>query len=164
MRISLILLLVTLHTYAWGCYVPPAEQHVSNIELITRTKNIVLAKVINISTAENNWDTTYSFQTLTVLKGNLPRTFQIKGFPESRNNEEPHFGNHKDEQFWKNDLGRNSGRSFNYPDCIIHPQFTLNGVYLIFYDTPYHSKSFERIVDVENDKWLKYVREKTVRP
>jgi len=163
MRSSLILLLCMLHSYAWGCYVPPAEQHVSDIQLISRTKNIVLAKVTNISTAENKWDTTYSFQTLKILKGNLPGTFQIRGFPKSKNDEEPHFGNHGNKQFWKNDPGRNWGRSFNAPDCVIHPQFTLNGVYLIFYDAPYHSKSFERIVDAENDKWLKYVREKTSR-
>ena len=161
MRTLLLLLLFTLPNYAWGCTVPPGEQHVSNIELISRTKNIVLAKVTVISTSENNWDTTYTFQTLTVLKGNLGHTFQIKGFPESGSNEEPHFGNHKDELFWKNDLGRNPGRSLNYPDCVIHPQFSLNGVYLIFHDDPYHSKSFERIADIENDKWLNYVRERT---
>lgn len=164
MRTFLIVVLLTLPPVASACVVPPPEQHVSNVELIARTKNIVLAKVTSIKKDKNNWDTTYTFQTIEVLRGNLPETFQIRGFPELKKEEDIHFENHTDVRFWRSAPGRNWGSSSNDTDCIIHPQFVSNRTYLIFYDTPYHSKSFELIVDPLNDKWLKYVREQLSRP
>ncbi len=143
--------LVALSPLAMACEVEPPQQLASDAELVARTANIVLARVTKVE-GDIPWgDAVYTFETVERLRGNLPAVFKVSGVA-AKEGPNDHFQNHTEEIF------RNNGRLANWPDCEIHPSFVLNRPYLVFYDQPYHRKSFERIADPANDKWLSDVR------
>jgi hypothetical protein len=147
---------------AFACFVAPSEQHTSPGDLIERTKEIALAKVVAAETQLDGDDVTYTFQTVRHLKGQGPDRFQISGYPSIWVGDTQRFDDHMDNDFWSN----NRGRSATDTDCEIHPTFSVGGTYLVFLDQPYHVKSFELIIsahgdDDTRDKWLQYVESYT---
>jgi hypothetical protein len=147
---------------ALGCFQPPAEQRTAPDELISRTNNIVLARVIAAKDVHDSYGVSYTFKTVRTLKGKAPSQFQISGHPAIWEGENRRFNDHSDKEFWSNGVGR----SLNDTDCQIHPTFAVGGTYLVFLDQPYHVKSFEIIVRTNGnadvrDKWLQYVDSRT---
>ena len=141
-----------------ACFAPPAQQLVPPDELIARTQNIVLAKVVEAEVQGDAYEVTYTFKTIRSLKGSASETFQIAGYPAIWEGANENFNHHSDEEFWS----KSSGRLSSDTDCEIHPEFSVGGTYLVFLDKPYHRKSFEIIVRTGGkadmrDKWLQYV-------
>ncbi|MDC0598686.1 hypothetical protein OAP18_02445 [Gammaproteobacteria bacterium] len=158
--LSCILLLTSLDVF--GCSMPPNEQHVPALELISRTNDIVLARAVAAELREDGF-ITYTLLTERVLKGNVPEEFKIIGF-RTQQNSFSNFNDHFDDGFW-NEYG---GREVNFTDCEIYPSFLLGSFYLIFLNQPYHNKGFELIVkkqgsSSEKDKWLEYVESEITR-
>jgi hypothetical protein len=163
MKNVLAVVLISLTTVAQACSFTPEEQIVGNAELIVRTKNIVLVKVVSVKVYKNGWDTTYTLQTIENLRGDMPPSFEIDGGAEMKGSEDFSFDNHTNAGFWKQD--GHPGRAFVLPGgCRLYPRFVINSTYLVFYNPPYHLRSFELIADPQNDKWLKYVRAQLSHP
>jgi len=146
---------------ALGCEVQPPEQYTPPDDLISRTNNIVLAKVVGAEMQSDGYSVLYTFQIVERLKGQIADRFQISGYPSIWEGENRRFNDHSDKEFWLN----SGGRSANDTDCQIHPTFSVGGIYLVFIDRPYHVKSFEIIIRThgDKDKWLQYV-ESHIRP
>ena len=158
MKKFLAILLLVSPSPVFACFVPPAQQLVPPDELISRTQNIVLAKAIRGEATEDDYEVSYTFRTIKILKGSALDTFEIMGRPSIFEGWNENFGHHFDENFWS----ASEGRLSNEPDCRIHPVFSVGGTYLMFLDQPYHRKSFEMILRTEGkadvrDKWLQYV-------
>jgi hypothetical protein len=156
---SALFLLLTIPFRGLACEMPPAEQRTPPEQLITRTKTIVLAEAIRAELVGD--EVRYTFRTITPLKGTPKDQFQINGRPDS----DLDFNNHFDTLFWENP---STGRTLNGPDCDIHPGFSVGHTYLIFLESPYHVKSFERITRTHGardtkDKWLQFV-ENHIKP
>lgn len=66
------------------------------------------------------------------------------------------FNNHKDESFWKNNIGRTKCDGGCL--CGVNHVFKQGDKYLLFLNELGALKSAERIVDIKNDKWLNYVK------
>ncbi len=146
---------------AYGCDEPPPEQHVPVSELLARTNDIVLAKVVKAETVENSWNVKYTFSIEKLLKGNVPKEFTITGAPPYQGTLND-FNHHRDKRFWE----KYGGREINGPDCEITPGFGVGLTYLIFLNRPYHNKGFELITRTHGsssvkDKWLQFIEQKT---
>ena len=139
-----------------------SEELIEN--LVDRTNNIVLAQAIRSERfiADSKLPApldykpthTYTFKTIKVIKGKVENEFSLELFKLERNT---HFEHHNTGGFWRNCGGRAKLESSG----AIQAGFKNGDVYLIFLDKPYWVKSFEKIVDYQNDqdmdKWLKYV-------
>ena len=152
--LSVILIFLFSSSLALACSAPPAVQNTPDDELISRTKNIVLARVISAQLQENG-SVLYKFKTEEVIKGKAEITFEIVGGPMWASDME-HFEHHSIQ----------GARLGNGPDCKIHPSFAVWHTYLVFLDKPYHRKSFELIIRTGGspsvqDKWLQYVKKAT---
>jgi hypothetical protein len=158
-KIAAVFSLISMSASA--CFVSPAEQTISPSELLKRTNNIILAKVISATASMGTVEVEYTFQTIKVFKGKHVDNFKISGRPLFEGWMQ-NFNHHNDEVFWEN----KGGRHLNSPDCKIYPRFTAGATFLIFLDGPYHRKSFENIIRTHGDKqtkdkWLQYVEEHT---
>ncbi|MFC4933032.1 hypothetical protein [Massilia sp. GCM10023247] len=74
------------------------------------------------------------------------------------NGDDTSFDHHADPTFWK----RGGGRVMNGGGCCLHPDFVVGGTYLVFLNSPWTWRSFEKIEVVngainEEDQWLAYV-------
>jgi hypothetical protein len=140
----------------FACFSPPPEQGTPVTNLILRTRNILLAKVVSATDFDPEYKTVYEFEILESLKGTVETNFTIIGHPYDPRQDErfKDYTYHTDEKFWNS----STGRSWNDEDCEIHPKFENGITYLIFLDQPYHRKSFEIITDIKSDKWLHHVR------
>ena len=188
-RIMTVLIVVGFFPMqAWGC-MPIASQLVLADKLISRTDNIVFAKLVNaeVMTEKERYgdlhdkigkpvpDGVTPLERWTWLtqynKGNFPPikyTFEaleiLKGGKHSKFEILGYSGLKGDESYEShtNDLfwKKMGGRTSNhFASCVTMPNFDIGYNYLVFVDKPYHRKSFELIVD-EEDKWLQYVRDK----
>lgn len=185
MRLGLLVLLLTIASFEVmaSCHFGVPKEQIAPIdELIGRTKNIVLARVIKAEYIEpkkidaNNEEEQlqylvdivdgtyrpikYTFEVIDLIKGNSQKFFTMEAEMLSRTYDLEHFNSHKDEKFWANDVGR------SYPCEVDKVSFSIGSVYLMFLDKPYHRKSFERIPNYQSDdhkdKWLGYVQNKIV--
>ncbi len=181
MRVFFILILCVFPMQAFACYVTPPEQIAPIDELISRTNNIVVARVIEAKlTSYRSFPeyhvVDYKFENVESLKGQVDKTFNILGsntspykkqtaFVKPLDNNVKMFSKkwfeqteyHNDETFWKSDIGRVS----HEPTCNIRPDFLVGQTYLIFLDKPYHQKSFELMPQgLSTDKWYEYVKNK----
>ncbi len=126
-------------------------------ELIKRTHNIVLARVVGAELIDETTSSVrYKFQTEMVFKGEGKNQFSIEGIPLTSEHYITTFDHHSDALFWKPPVGR----CMPWEDAKIRPAFCTGGWFLVFIDEPYHVKSFEHIVATKTDKWLVYVRDK----
>lgn len=150
----LFLLFALFSHFSFSCDEQPTIHSVHPDELISRTSQIVLAKVVSASISENGNEVNYKFETIKVLKGSPIESFEILGYPLFEE-EITSFDHHNSEEFWTN----YGGRVYGWTDCEIHPGFSVGLKYLVFMGKPYHVKSFE-IIYHNKDKWLLYVEEK----
>lgn len=159
-----VLILVLWIRPAFGCFSTPQEQVVPDIELVQRTKTIVLAKVMKAELLdEDSLKVRYYFRAMKSLKGRSDEEFFIDGTSLAYSDALTTFDHHHSERFWK----PGGGRSWHDTDCVIYPTFTVGGIFLIFLDEPYHRKSFELIIRTHGDhetrdKWLTWVEERTM--
>jgi len=161
MKLVGFFILALLANDALACRATPAEQHTPPDELIARTQDIVLAKVVRADAASNGWNVLYTFKTIRQIKGENRSPFQILGRPATGEMVNWTFNEHFDPSFWEH----RSGRTFHDTSCKIRPGFVVGGEYLVFLDQPYHTKSFEMILMTEGtsdtrDKWLQYVEQR----
>jgi hypothetical protein len=154
LRIYFWLVLTFCSFHASACLQPDPEQVVDSRALVKRTKNIYLAKVISMKP-----DSVFHFRVLKTLKGSKRAEFEITGSEE--NEAKDSFQNHSNADFWKNS---SEGRASKEPDCEITPNFKIDSVYLVFFDPPYHMKSFEEIANAKKDNWLKHIKELLTKP
>jgi hypothetical protein len=169
-----------------ACSLAPAHHKVSPDELISRTKNIVLARVIKADYLEppkvdkdgkingvdefeyiiNNeiYSVKYIFEVLDLIKGESQKFFIFNAYILMDDASLNHFDRHGQEIFWENN---SVGRTQRSSDCELHPSFSVGFVYLMFLDSPYSFKSFELIRNYKSDdgpnykdKWLAYVEAK----
>lgn len=145
-----IILYILKISIAYACFAPPSEQHMPWKELVTRTNNIYLAKVIS-SESSDNWRVKYYFSTIKTLKGKKLDSFILYGIKKQPEEVISTQKNHTSPFFWAY-----GGRSWNGTDCIIRPTFEDGDMYLIFKDEPYHNLSFEKIESMD-DLWLRTV-------
>ncbi|MFK5948232.1 MAG: hypothetical protein QM500_05640, partial [Methylococcales bacterium] len=66
------------------------------------------------------------------------------------------FNNHKDDNFWNNNIGRTECDGGCL--CGVNHVFKVGNTYLLFINELGALKSAELIIDINNDEWLKYVR------
>lgn len=153
---------------AWACRVPPANQLMGVDEQIAMASDVSLAQVVAATPLEGNV-VEYRFVVLQRLAGPERRTFTLRGRAAGTPaflaggpadaGERASFDHHTAPAFWQ----RGGGRTTNGADCTIRPAFTLGDSYLVFLDSPWTWRSFERIEAVdgavdEGDRWLAYVK------
>ena len=102
----------------------------------------------------------FLFRILERLSGALPVEFEIRvdhyppealepGFAVDKT-----FGDHRDYRFWNNyDIARADYSG----DCKVKPTFEIGEDYLVFADSPYSIRNFEKI-EKPDDLWLSVVR------
>src|SRR5262249_27658089 len=141
---------------ASACLGAPSGQTVPYPELIGRTANIVLARAERAELLPDQ-SVRYLFRTVEVLKGKPRRTFTLT-FDSSWityvGGLDTDFDKHRDGRFWD----RREARQGNAPDCKMAPHFMIGRQNILFVDEPYHWKSFEKIIDSANDRWVQAVR------
>ncbi|WP_313703113.1 hypothetical protein [Massilia sp.] len=155
---------------AWACRVPPANQLMGVDEQIALASDVSLAQVVAATPLEGNV-VEYRFVVLQRLAGPERRTFTLRGraagtpaflaggTANAGERASASFDHHTAPAFWQ----RGGGRTTNGADCAIRPAFTLGHSYLVFLDSPWTWRSFERIEAVdgavdEGDRWLAYVK------
>ena len=136
----------------WACYSAPASQRVGVDEQIALASDVSVARVISAAPLENR-RVEYRFMVQQRLAGQGGDTFTVTGRAPVIAGDTS-FNNHTDPEFWQ----RGGGRVMNEPDCLIHPDFAVGGTYLIFLNSPWTWRSFEKIERVDGDKWLAYVK------
>lgn len=177
LRYLTILFSVLATQNSWACYSPPSQQLMSVDEQIARASDVSVAWVINAVPLQNDF-IEYHFVVQERLAGKGGNMFTVTGRAQaSRRNggsvatptlhwpaaagigNETSVDNHTDPAFWK----RGGGRVMNDTGCAIHPDFVVGGTYLVFLDTPWTRRSFEKIgvshgVAGNGDQWLAYVK------
>jgi hypothetical protein len=147
-------------TTSWACRAPPAQQIIGVDQQLAQASDVMLAQVIGITPLGDN-DVEYRFLVLDSLHGTDRKSFELNGHAVASDLRDTTYDHHKDMAFW----ARGGGRTMNYMDCVIHPNFAVGGVYLVFLDAAHTRRSYEQIdapngiVD-EDDRWLKYVKAK----
>lgn len=167
-----LLLSVFVAQNCWACYSAPASQRIGVDEQIARAFDVSVARVISATPLEDR-RVEYRFMVEQRLAGQGAETFTVTGRAQVATRSITHFGmltfagpptagmdrdtsfnNHTDPAFWQ----RGGGRVMNEPDCLIYPDFAVGGTYLIFLDSPWTWRSFEKIERADGDKWLAYVK------
>jgi hypothetical protein len=174
---SLVLLLSALASQnSWACYSYPRQQLMNVDEQIMLASDVSVAQVISATPLEGKL-VEYRFVVLRRLAGQVENTFTVTGraeasrsnytgfyspmltLPETASNgDDTSFDNHANPTFWK----RGGGRVMNGGDCLIYPNFVVGRAYLVFLNSPWTWRSFEKIELVDGavnkeDKWLAYV-------
>lgn len=135
------------------------------MQLMSVDEQVALASDVSVArvtraTPLNGKEVEYQFFVLQRLAGQDRDAFTIRGRPAATGEDKAGtFGNHTDPVFWK----RGGGRVMNGSDCRIRPSFAVGATYLVFLDSPWTWRSFERIDVVdgninERDEWLAYVK------
>jgi hypothetical protein len=124
-----------------------------------RSDSIVLARVIEENVNENIEkdkikDVVYKFELIENIKGNVEKPIIINGYNISNDNDH---NLHAEPKFWEQGWFGSAPISVN---CEMMIGFNPDISYLLFLDKPYSVKSFEPILDLKEDKWLQYVRDK----
>ena len=158
---------------AWACRLPPAGQLMDVDEQIAQASDVSLAQVVAATPLAGN-TVEYRFVVRQRLAGPAQRTFTLRGRGAAPHaapaflsggtagageRETSTFEHHTAPAFWQ----RGGGRTMNEADCAIHPVFTLGDSYLVFQNSPWTWRSFEKIEVVdgavdEGDQWLAYVK------
>jgi hypothetical protein len=167
-----LLLSVFVARNCWACYSALASQRIGVDEQIALASDVSVARVISATPLDDR-RVEYRFMVEQRLAGQGADTFTVSGRapvntgagtrfgmlvfagpPAAGKGSDASFNNHTDPAFWQ----RGGGRLMNEPDCLIHPDFAVGGTYLIFLDSPWTWRSFEKIERVDSDKWLAYVK------
>lgn len=156
MKIFLSLLLLLSVTRAEACFLPKKETRVDAKTLVTRSTDIVLARVKSVTEGESG-KADYVFEVVEAVKGSLSGELTLKGHLPG--GEDADFNGHKDADFWK----ASSGRARTNPDCSVSASFEVGKQYLLFPNEPFHIKSFELVASAE-DPWLTKVKKIITTP
>lgn len=97
-----------------------------------------------------------SFDVLETLHGERTDTYQLTRRSFQWFGTETTFNNHNDTQFWGDD---GLGRAFQGGSCTLHVTFQVGATYLIIEGEQEIVKSFERIDNIEADRWLAFARD-----
>src|SRR2546426_1064209 len=154
MFVAVLLFVLLIPAWAFGCTQPPATMRPPYTELIARTATIVLADAVALEEVADR-RARYRFTVVEALKGrpaaDTTLTFARAERPTSW--AETDFDGHRDPRFWD----RLATREGNDSNCRMNPVFSVGSRYLLFIEEPYHWRSFERIV-ASDDRWLATVR------
>ncbi len=124
--------------------------------MVWKTNSIVLAKVSSLEPVILGKETLYNrvnLDVVEVLKGsNEQKKITLKGLPSSNNQTD--YNKHNDLSFWGTTT---EGNARYWPDCKTYGYYELGNTYLIFTEIT-HAKGYERIIDLENDKWLELIK------
>jgi hypothetical protein len=177
LRYLTILFSVLATQNSWACYSPPSQQLMSVDEQIARASDVSVAWVINAVPLQHEL-VEYHFVVLERLAGKGDDAFTVTGRARASRRDdngvatptlhwpaaagidnETSVDNHTDPAFWK----RGGGRVMNDTDCAIYPDFAVGSTYLVFLDTPWTRRSFEKIggskgITGNGDQWLAYVK------
>src|SRR5688572_18069307 len=99
MRVFLLLLGFAVASDATACRLAPKEQSVPPQDLISRTKNIVLAKVLKAEFFSEH-HVEYTFTKITAISGASEQTFTLPGEPLLFGVQSDTFNDHTDPIFW----------------------------------------------------------------
>lgn len=153
LRLVIVFFLSLIFSNALACTIPPKHTYLSHEEAIEDAKWIVRAKAL--SHVEDGIE----MLALEYLKGDgpekfiLPRASTDGASGDKLEAAEGNFFGHRVSKFWT--FG---GRSFNSPDCKIHPSILFaDREYLIFGPLDYNV-GFENLA-VGDDLWINFVRD-----
>lgn len=141
---------------AFSCSEEAQDLYWTYDKMVWNTNSIVLAKVSSVEPVILGRETLYNrvgLDVIEVLKGsNEPKTISLKGIPFTNNQTD--YTKHHDLAFWGK---TREGNARYWPDCKTYGHYELGNIYLIYSEIT-HTKGYERIIDLENDKWLKLTR------
>ncbi len=147
------LLFLFHHSIATSCENLPAEQLWNTQDLVSNTKNIVLAQAYEPQKISGDVYITEFFVT-EVLKGDQQSNFSLNGKLAYGKLGRNTFNNHNSMQFW---VYANTGNYSRDNNCVIYGYFEEGRKYLIFVDQPNHPRSFE-LIESPSDAWLAEVK------
>ncbi len=151
--IVLMVVIVGMSKPVHACVVPDPQTVQHHVQLVDRTRSIVLAKAIGAESVGDK-TTVYRFVALEILKGDVDQKFSLRvKYRYSPYQTQDDFDGHSAAEFWDKTIGRITIA----PDCNIYPAFIEGNTYLLFLTEPFHVRGFERI-RVESDLWLKAIR------
>ena len=177
LRSLMLLLPLLVAQNCWACYSAPVQQRMSVDEQITLASEVSVARVTSATPLEGEL-VEYRFVVRQRLAGQDGDTFTVtgrapasigastsvdavslSGLPQAGNGSDTSLDGHADPVFWQ----YGGGRVMNDTDCLIHPDFVVGGTYLVFLNSPWTRRSFEKIALVngpvnDGDKWLAYVK------
>jgi hypothetical protein len=153
-----VLLVAAMASSASACTIRPSALYEGNEDLVRRTPAIVMARVTKIGTTPGDGRggrgaVDVTFETVSILKGQDPRRFTLKGYLSNRVEGHGDFAAHGAPEFWAYDVGN----TIQPGDCVAYGMFELGQQYLIFLRNDSHVRAYENI-RVENDLWLRVVR------
>ena len=134
-----------------ACYSPKKGFGWDKEKLVGAANIIVIAELVKVEKLRFGFE--YTLTAIVNLKGVSELEIKFRSMiPPLVSSED--FDGHKDEAFWKEDLGRSA-----FPCCVCGPNhsFTFGERYLLFPDSFGAMASAEAILSKE-DKWLAYVK------
>ena len=134
--------------------------------MVAQANLIALARVVGATRKATKFESDYSsllgthdgplahFETVEVLRGDVPAKFALGGgrLVDDAQRDYRDFSGHRTLVFWDKQITR----TWNAPDCLMHPRFVSGRTYLIFLDRP-HWRAYEEVGN-QNDVWLSAVR------
>jgi len=157
--LPILCLILAMPAFSWACTVPPPYLYVSHHDLVLTSEAIVLAKAVEVRTNTQSEYATFAFETVEVLKGSPPDTFELYGLKAGRYAESNYgvdggdFEGHRSPSFWAWNLGNSAMNTA----CSTHGVFATGQRYLIFMRDKPHFRAYENIRE-ENDLWLDVIR------
>ncbi len=153
LKIIFTIFISILSTYSLACVVPPTTLLSSDRELISRSPNIALAEISKHESDNSKYIDTFSFTTVKVIRGEVPKTFNLKGYLASEEENFGDFSKHQQPVFW----AFSAGNSVMPGDCSAYGIYEVGKTYLIFFNELSHIRSFEEIKS-KDDLWLNVVK------
>jgi len=151
LKIIFTTLLIFISSNSLACFVPPFTLLSSDRELVARSPNIALAKVIKQKKSNYFYD--FTFVKVESIRGEVPKKFTLKGYSTKSEENLGDFSKHQDPIFW----AFASGNSVLPGDCRAYGIFEVSKTYLIFFNETSHVRSFEEIQS-KDDIWLNVVK------
>lgn len=170
LRASVLALLMTATSImaglniSYACSVAPRGMYLDHKSAIDQAEWIVIAKMNRVETRPTPEDRRRKesrFAVLEVveyLKGNGPSEIAIKNYgtsrarDDSRDPGEANYYSHAASSFWA--FG---GRSYNSPDCKIHPSFLYSDNLYVVFGPDQHNVGYENVV--VDDRWVNFIRQ-----
>lgn len=149
-----VIVVIFTSSLSSACTIPPETLMQSYEALISRSPNIVLAKVIQQDATQTAKFFKFTFETLEHIQGSAPPVFELTGYSAMEKGQVVgNFSGHREPVFWAFATGNSSMPG----DCNAYGHFSVGKTYLIFYGGPSHTKSFEEIAS-QDDIWLNVVK------
>jgi hypothetical protein len=146
---------------ALACMTMPRNLARPHPAVIAEAKQIFWAEVLGTQPAKHvekaRKPVRYKLRVVRALKGQVGSGIELDGEGDLSGIWDTTFSNHIEHEFWKHSAGRMGVEG----NCsMVPPHFIVGKRYLVLLSASEDTKQFER-VDVESDRWLKYVESKT---